>query len=93
MDAGACLVAVVAVGDDELLVCHFSDHEADDGGIVHAPEAVDHSVFVGHFGICGAGAVKQDLLHAGRGVGVEHEDLPEVCPRGPEQVQAVGLWF
>ena len=39
----------------------------------------------------GAVAVVENLLHAARGVGVEHEDLPEVRSRGLQQVEPVAF--
>ena len=41
------LVAVVAVGDDELLVGHGGDDEVDEVGVGELPDAVDYAVFVG----------------------------------------------
>ena len=84
-------VAVVAVGDDELLVGHGRGEQADGRRIADAPDAVQHAVFVGDFGVGGAAAVVENLLHAAGGIGVEHEDLAEVGARGLEQVEAVAL--
>ncbi len=41
------LVAVVAVGDDELLVGHGGDDEVDEMGVGELPDAVDDVVLVG----------------------------------------------
>ena len=84
-------IAMVAVGDDELLVVHGGDEEADGGGVGDAPEAVKDAVFVGDLGFGGAVLVVEDLFHAAGGIGVEHEDLAEVGMGGFEQVEAVAL--
>jgi hypothetical protein len=52
---------------------------------------VGHAVFVGYFDLRGRRAGKQDLLRGQRRVGVEHEDLSKVCPRGAQQVEPVRL--
>ena len=41
------LVAVVAVGDDELLVGHGGDDEVDEVGVGELPDLVDDAVLVG----------------------------------------------
>ena len=82
-------VAVMAVGDDELLVGHGGGQQADRGRVADAPEAVKNAVLVGDFGLGGAVAVVEDLLDASGGVGVEHEDLSEVGAGGFEEVEAV----
>ena len=41
------LVAVVAVGDDELLIGHGGGDEVDEIGVGELPDAVDYTVFVG----------------------------------------------
>ena len=48
------LVAVVAVGDDELLVGHGGDDEVDEGGVGELPDAVDDAVLVGDGEVGGA---------------------------------------
>ena len=85
------LVAVMAVGDDELLVGHGGGEQADGGRIADAPEAVQNAVLVGDFGVGGTAAVVENLLHAAGRVGVEHEDLAEVRVGGLEQVEAVAF--
>jgi len=85
------LVAVVAVGDDELLIVHGGGEEADCGGIDDAPEAVQDAVLVGYLGFSGAVAVVQYLLHAAGGVRVEHENLAKVGSGGFEQVEPVAF--
>ncbi len=60
------LVAMMAVGDDELLVRHGRSQQPDDRRIADAPDAMQHAVFVRNFGVGGTGAVEQDLLDAGR---------------------------
>ena len=87
------LVAVVAVGNDELFVGHGGDEQADDGGIADAPDAVQNAVFVGNFGVGGTSALIENLLNATGRIGVEHEDLAEVGVGGLEQVEAIAFWL
>ena len=99
------LVAVVAVGDDELLVGHGGEEEIDDLGIGDLPETVDDVVFVGD-GEVGRGGVwsdhaadgfagtagSEDELFGGKGgVGVEHVDLLAVGAGGLEEGEAIGF--
>ena len=51
------LVAVVAVGDDELLVRHGGGDEVDQGGVGELPDAVDDAVLVGDGEVGGAGVL------------------------------------
>jgi hypothetical protein len=60
-------------------------------GSLTLPQPVEHAVLVGDLGFGGAVAVVENLLDAAGGVGVEHEDLPEVRVRGLEQVEPVAL--
>ena len=85
------LVAVVAVGDDELLVAHGGGEQADGGGVADAPEAVQHAVLVGDLGLGWSVAVIEDGLDGAGGVGIEHEDLAEVGVGGLEKIEAVAL--
>jgi hypothetical protein len=97
-EAGACsfavvqrgLVAMMAVGDDELLVGHRGGQQAD-GRRVADRHRVQDAVLIGDFGFGGAVAVVENLLHAAGGVGVEHEDLAEVRVGGLQQVKPVAL--
>ena len=82
---------MVAIGDDQFLVGHGRGQQADGRGVIHAPQPVRHAVLVGHFGVGRAVAVVENLLRASQRVGVEHENLPEVRPRGLEQVEPVAL--
>ena len=92
------LVAVVAVGDDELLVGHGGDDEVDEGGVGELPDAVDDAVLVGD-GEVGrvvvvavrAGAFEDEFFGGEGGVGVEHVDLLAVGAGGLEEGEAVGL--
>ncbi len=85
------LVAVVAVGDDELSVGHGGGEQIDGRRVADAPEAVEHAVFVGDFGFGWACVFVENLFHAAGGVRVEHEDLAEVGAGGLEQVETVAL--
>ncbi len=101
------LVAVVAVGDDELLVCHGGEEEVDDLGIGDLPEAVDDVVFVGDGevgcggvgadhaadGFAGAAGAEDEFFGGEGGVGVEHVDLLAVGAGGLEEGEAVGFVF
>ncbi len=98
------LVAVVAVGDDELLVAHGGGDQVDEAGVGDLPDAVDDAVLVGDFEVRGAGVFEltaagvlvpfdsEDQLFGGEGgVGVEHVDLLAVGAGGLEEGEAVGL--
>ena len=90
------LVAVVAVGDDELLVGHGGDDEVDETGVGELPDFVDDAVLVGDGEVgwvCGpSGRGAEDELFGGEGrVGVEHVDLLAVGAGGLEEAHAVGL--
>ena len=61
------------------------------GRVVDAPHPVHHAVLICHFGVRRAVAVVENLLHAARRVGVEHENLPEVRARCLQQVQPVAF--
>jgi len=87
------LVAVVAIGDDQFLVGHGSRQHTDDRRIADAPQPVQHAVLVGDFGIGGAAAIVENLLHAASGVRIEHENLAEVSVRGLEQIEPVAPGF
>src|ERR1700751_1541762 len=43
------LIAVVAVGDDELLVAHLTPNQINEGGIRDPPHAVQDAKFIGEF--------------------------------------------
>ena len=92
------LVAVVAIGDDELLVGHGGDDEVDESGVGELPDLVDDAVLVGDGEVGGVvveavGAISaEDELFGGEGgVGVEHVDLLAVGAGGLEEAHAVGL--
>ncbi len=91
------LVAVMAVGDDELLVAHGGDDEVDERRVGELPDAVDDVVLVGNSEVGGVvveavGAGSEDQFFGGEGgVGVEHVDLLAVGAGGFEEGEAVGL--
>ena len=97
--AGACslrviqrsLVAVVAIGDDQLLVGHGRGEQADGRRVADPPEPVQHTVLVGDFGFGGAAAVVENFFHAAGGVGVEHENLSKMRTSGLQQIEPVAL--
>ena len=97
-------VAMVAVGDDELLVGHGGDDEVDEGGIGELPDAMHDAVLVGDGEVGGLGVrpstfpevclvlLAEDQFFRGEsGVGVEHVDLLAVGAGGFEESEAVGL--
>ena len=57
------LVAVVAVGDDELFVGHGGDDEVDEVGVGEAPEAVDDTLYSSVMVRSGGGS-ERGLRHA-----------------------------
>ena len=92
------LVAVVAIGDDELLVLHGGGDEIDEVGVGEAPDAVEDFVLVGDFEVGGGGrssvavgTVEDETLGGEGGVGVEHVDLLAVSAGGFEEGEAVGF--
>ncbi len=92
------LVAVVAVGDDELFVGHGGDEEVDDVGVGEPPDLVDYAVFVGDGEVgrvvveaVGAFGAEDEFFSGEGGVGVEHVDLLAVGAGGLEEGEAVGF--
>ena len=80
-------VAMVAVGDDEMLVGHEFDDGGDATGIGNTPEAVLDSVLVAE---SGGGLVWE--FADGIGVAfVKHEDLAAVGAGGAKEIEAVGF--
>ena len=84
------LIAMVSIGDEHLFILHLLLHGVDQPLIVNAPDSVEGLIFV----------EKRDVgvfFHAGFeesldriiGIAVKHEDLTEMCARGPQEVQAV----
>src|SRR5207302_8710311 len=103
---GGGLVAVVAVGDDELCVAHGGEEEIDEAGVGELPDLVDHAVLIcyckiGDGEVGGVGVLiflavgfvgSEDEFFGGEGgVGVKHVDLLAVGAGGLEQSHAVGL--
>jgi len=81
----------MAVGDDQFFILHRSLHFRDQLRITHRPQRMDDSVFIGNgdFRARVGGEQGIDLP----GILIKHEDLAEVRPRGPQQIEAVGLGF
>ena len=75
-------VAVMAVGDDQLLVPHLAPHQVDQAGIGDFPDPVRDSVFVESFEV-GLAAGRQQAFDFGGRIAVQHEKLPKVGPGGP----------
>ena len=82
------LVAMMAVGDDELLVLHPAADQFDGRGIANAPHAVLHVVLVGHANI-GRARRGQNRFDFELRVAIRHEDLAEVRMGGQQQVVAI----
>ena len=86
------LVAVVAVGDQQLGVPGRRLHGGDRVSVFDAPDAVDGAVVVGDLSPGRAGGVgREGPPCALLGIGVEREDGGEVGSGGPGQAQAVLL--
>jgi hypothetical protein len=86
------LVAVVAVGDEQLLVEKVGARGGGEGGIAHDPEVVAGAAAVSHRvqGWLRAGLGTEALELPGR-VGEQREDRAEVGVNGAHQPQAVLL--
>ena len=83
------LVAVVAVGDQQLLVRH---QLLDARRVGDLPEAVHGAVLVGDLGQRrGCGRLVEQRVDGAVGVGVQHEELAEVRVGVAQQLQAVLL--
>ena len=76
------LVAVVAVGDDELFVFHGRRQDVDGARVADSRNAMEHTVLIGHFDVVAGLAAEEQALGGLGGVGVEHENLPEVGAGG-----------
>ncbi len=87
------IIAMVTVGDDQLLVAHLVADEFDEVGIGHPAEMMQNSIFVADlatvFHICGRGC--EGSIDLAGGVAVEHEELAEMGAGGAQEFQAVGL--
>src|ERR1700738_527551 len=87
------LVAVVAVGDDELFIPHLGADGIDYPGVGNLPDAMEDSVFIRHLddgiGVF-AGMLEKQRIDV-TGVWVENEKLFEVGAGGAKQIEPVGL--
>ena len=82
-------VAVVAIGDEQLLIAH---EPLDLSGVRAFPNAVDGAVLVFDFGQRrGAGRLVEQRVHRAGRVRIEHEKLTEVGVGGAQQFEAVLL--
>ena len=99
--AGAALVAIVqrgfiammAVGDDELLILHGFLDGGDAFGFGNDPETVNDIVLIAHFG-CGMGAgfdLGENFVDAFLVVGIEKEKLAGVGLGVAQKFEAVGF--
>ncbi len=84
------LVAVMAVGDDQLGTLHALEDEFDQAR--NRPEAMAHVVFVAHLKVGGmARHLGQGIIDLAGRLVVQHENLPKVRLGGSQQLQSVGL--
>ena len=91
VDTGG-LIAVMAVGDQQLGVRERRLHRLDRGRIAAAPQAVHRAVVIGHLAPRRAGSGAGERAPGARGrVRVQREDRREVRPRGTRQSQPVLL--
>ena len=79
-----CLIAMVAVGEDEFFVGHGGGEQANGGRVADAPEAVKDAGIVSDLNVGGAASVVEDFFNAAGRVGVKHKDLIEVGAGGFE---------
>ena len=84
-------IAMVAIGDDQLLVGHGRGQQVDDIRIADLPQPVQRAIVVGSLGVGRTGAVVQNLFDAAGRVGIEHENLAKMRARGLKQLQPVAL--
>ena len=75
-------IAVMAIGNDQLLVPHLAPHQVNQAGIGYLPDPVRDSIFVEGFEIGKATGGQQTFDFGGR-IAVQHEKLPKVGPGGP----------
>ncbi len=85
------LVAVVTIGDDQLLILHRPQQYIDGAHVADLPHAVGHAELIGYFDLGGRGAGEEDFFRSQRRVRIEHEDLSKMRPGGAQQVQPVRL--
>ena len=88
VDAG-CLVAVMAVGDQQLGVGEAGRHRLVDGRLRDSPDTMDGALRVGHLAPRIAPDVGLDVTPDV--AGMQREDRREVVARRPRQAQAVLL--
>lgn len=85
-------VAVVAIGNDQLLVGHGELNFRDIAGTGDDPESVDDAVFIAKLGIRSRRfRLGEDFIDAPPRIGVEHEELAGMRLRVAKQFQAVGF--
>src|SRR6266446_1242505 len=87
------LVAVMPVGDHQLLVLHRFLDRRHSLRIRNHPQPVHHPVFIAHFRGRRGGrfGLRQNSINTPLRIGVQHEKLPRVHLRVPQQLQAVRL--
>src|SRR5438105_2805035 len=80
----------MAVGNNEFLLPHLCPHQRDDSWVVDWAEPVENTVFIPNpepF----PRVWLEHPIDLGRGVTVEHEELPEVGAGGAQQLQTIGF--
>ncbi len=86
------LVAVVSIGDDELLIIHRRLNLLNGCRVRNLPQTVDDLIFVPYFHV-GRAILLQCRIDCVRPVAIEHEDLAEMRLRCAQQIQTIGLRF
>ena len=84
-------VAVMAVGDNQLLVAHLFLNGGNHRGIGDLPDSMCDAVFVVYFNRGGGGGLEQGSDLAG--IFIEQKKLLVMGAGGAEQVEAIGLRF
>jgi hypothetical protein len=87
---------VVTIRDDQLLVLERGRQQVDSRRIADLPHPVQNPIFVRDFDLRQSlirPLAEQELVGGAGRVRIQHEDLPEVRARGPQQVQPVGFWL
>src|SRR5882724_9347153 len=85
------LVAVMPVGNHQLLIFHRFLDRGHPLRIRNHPQPVHHPVFIAHFRGRRGGrfGLRQNSINASLRIGIQHEELPGMHFRVPQQLQAV----
>src|SRR5258708_39828669 len=83
-------IAVMPVGDDELLFAHLAANQSDDSRVRNTPYPVLDGVLIAHLHerrVCRC----ERILNLRRGIAIEHENLSDMGTSGPQQIEPVSL--